>query len=62
VAVDERPEVSFLSVKGRCRGNQFTLALSAFIHKIGFACHSADGGARQEVQVLRMTQANQLTT
>jgi len=23
------------------------------IHRIGLACHSADGGVRQEVQVLR---------
>jgi len=33
-----------------------TLVLSASIHRIGFACHSLDGGVGQEVQVLRRTQ------
>jgi len=34
----------------------FTLVLSASIHRIGFACHSLDGGVGQKVQVLRRTQ------
>jgi len=34
----------------------FMLVLSASIHRIGFACHSLDGGVGQEVQVLRRTQ------
>ena len=45
-------------------GSEFqTALLSASIRRIGFACHSVglDGGVRQEVQVLRWTQANQLT-
>jgi len=31
------------------------------IHRTGFACDSLDGSVRQEVQVLRWTQENQLT-
>ena len=58
VAVDKGLKLVFRSLKGRCRGNQFLLALSAYIHGIGFAWHSVDGGVRQEVQVLRLTQAN----
>jgi len=34
----------------------FMLVLSASIHRIGFACHSLDGGVGQKVQVLRRTQ------
>ena len=30
------------------------------MHRIRFACHSIDNGVRQEMQVLRWTQANQL--
>jgi len=37
------------------------LSVSFTIHKIGFAWRSVDGGGRQEVQMLRWTQANQLT-
>jgi len=37
------------------------LVLSVSIRRIGFACHSADGSIQQEVQLLRSTQANQLT-
>ena len=59
VAVEER-SVSFWFLKGRCRGNQFLLVLSAYIHRIGFACHLVDGGVQQEVQLLRWTQPNQL--
>ena len=51
----------FQSLKGRCHGNQFLLVLLASIHRIRFACHSVDEGVRQEVQVLRWTQADQLT-
>jgi len=61
MAVDEGSEVSISSLEERCRGNQFLLVLSAFIHRIGFAWHSVDGGVRQDVQVLRRTPANQLT-
>ena len=60
MAVYERSEVSFRSFKGRCRGNQFLLVLSASMQRIGFAWHSVDGGLWQEVQVLCWTQANQL--
>jgi len=42
VAVDEGLKLVFRSLKGRCRGNQFPLALSASIHGIGFAWHSVD--------------------
>ena len=52
MAVDERAVVSFRSLKGRCSSNQFLLVLSASIHRIGFVCHLADGGIRQEVQEL----------
>jgi len=35
---------------------------SSSVHKTGFACDAViDGGVRQEVQLLRWTQANQLT-
>ena len=54
-------EVSFLiPQETRCCGNHFLLVLSASIHRIWFACHSVDGGVRQEVQVLHCAQANQL--
>ena len=58
--MNDLPLVS-LSLKGSCRGDQFLLVLSNSIHKIRFTCHSADGGVRQEVQVLCRTQANQIT-
>ena len=51
----------FRSPKRCCHGNQFVLVLSAYIHIIGFASHSADSGVRQELQILCWTQANQLT-
>ena len=60
MAVDERPKVSFRSLKGRCRGNQFLLVLSASVHRTGFACYSVDDGVGQEVQVLHWMHANQL--
>jgi len=54
MSIDERPDVSFQSHKGRCRGNQFFgfMLLLASIHRIGFACDLLDGGIRQDVQVL----------
>jgi len=50
----------FRSPKGRCRGNQFCGLNPGTIHRIRFAWHSLDGGVRQEVQVLRWTETNQL--
>jgi len=61
MTADEGFEVSFSISRGTLLWNQFLLGLSASIHRIRFACHSADGGVRQEVQVLRWTQANQIT-
>jgi len=61
VAVNERSELSFSIFQGTLPWQPVLLVLSASIHRIGFVCHSADGGVRQEVQVLRWTQANQLT-
>ena len=46
MTVDKRPKVSFGTLEGRCRGNQFLSVLSTSIHRIGFACHSLDGGTR----------------
>jgi len=60
VVVDERSVVIFSIPEGRCRGNQFCGSNSDPIHRIGFARDSLDGGVRQEVQVLRWTQTNQL--
>jgi len=40
-----------------CRNYVFV----GFIHRIGFALHSVDGGVQLEVQVQRWAQANQLT-
>ena len=53
-------DLKFLFLKGHYRSNQFVLVLSASMHRIRFACHSIDNGVRQEMQVLRWTQANQL--
>ena len=61
MAADERCEASFPSRKGRYHGNQFYGPSPGPIHRIGFACDLLDGGVRQEVQVLRWTQANRLT-
>jgi len=61
MTVDDDLKLVFRSLKGRCRGNHFLLALSFFSDRIGCWSHSLDGGVRQEVQVLRLTQANQLT-
>ena len=54
-------KLGFRSLKGRCRGNQFCRPHPGPIHRNGFACDSVDGGVRQEVQVLRWTQASQRT-
>jgi len=51
----------FRFFKGRCRGNQFCGPNPGLIHRVGFACDSLDGGVRQEVQVRRWTQSNELT-
>jgi len=56
-------EVSFPMPPGMLPWQPILLVLSVSltIHKIGFAWRSVDGGGRQEVQMLRWTQANQLT-
>jgi len=51
----------FRFFKGRCRGSQFCGPNPGLIHRVRFACDSLDGGVRQEVQVRRWTQSNELT-
>jgi len=50
----------FRSLKESASGNEICELSPGQIHGIGFACNSLDGGVRQEVQLLRWTQANQL--
>ena len=54
-------DLKFVFFKGRCRDNEFLLVYQLPSTEFSFAWHSVDGGVRQEVQVLRWTQANQLT-
>jgi len=62
MAVDERSEVSFRPQRDVSVATIFVgQTKTQIIHRTGFACDSLDGGVRQEVQVLRWTQANQLT-
>jgi len=72
IAVDERSEVSFWSLKGRCRRNQFCGPNPGPIHTPGFAWHSLGrrttrkkcnccAWRRKTNELIRWTQANQLT-